>query len=596
MVDRVGQRMDVYSLQRLLGAGTFGDVYLGEQIYDHTQVAIKVLKVHLTQGTLKDFLQEARMIRLQHPHIVPILDFGIEKDVPFLAMAYAPNGTLHQRHPLGTRLPLDVVCSYVTQVAEALQYAHDRRLIHRDIKPQNMLLDHQHSLWLADFGIATVAHAEHSLRTQGMAGTVHYMAPEQVQGKPRPASDQYALAICVYQWLSGERPFRGTQWEIISQHLTASPPPLRHIVPSIPQEVEAVLMKALAKDPGERFIDIRAFASALSRACQQSTSQRTTLPREDAVAHPSLPLKAEHPSPLIPSPLSSPHPTSLPPLQEMERPKQTLPPLEMSPTSQGSSVNRTPLSRSLFTSTRLSQRTSTSVSPSSSAVHSSAPSVHHRRPTRKTLLIGGLVLVLIMSVFFSPSFIQLLAPSKDGRTAHHTGIPPANATATSAARTYATRVAEQGVMFGFDAAHTHWNPGEKILSLQNIKHLAPLWSFATGSDPYLPIVSSPAVANGVVYIGTYDGKLYAFDANCRNQCQPLWSFLTGGDIASSPAVANGMVYVGSVDGKLYAFDASCRNQCQPLWSFLTGRSVNSSPAVANGMVYVGSYEGKLYAF
>src|SRR6266568_6700560 len=219
MGDRVGQQLDDYRLIRLLGAGTFGEVYLGEQVSHQRQVAVKVLKIHLAPDTLKQFLNEARTFRLKHPHIVPLLDFGIADDTPFLVMDYAPGGTLRQRHPQGSILPLESILPYVQQIAAALQYAHEMRLIHRDIKPQNMLLGRNEEVLLSDFGIAVIAHGEHSLSTQEMAGTVPYMAPEQIRGKPRPASDQYALGIVVYEWLSGVRPFRGSQWEIIDQHL-----------------------------------------------------------------------------------------------------------------------------------------------------------------------------------------------------------------------------------------------------------------------------------------------------------------------------------------------------------------------------------------
>jgi serine/threonine protein kinase len=272
MADRVGQQLDDYRLVRLLGAGTFGEVYLGEHVYYQTQVAVKVLKIHLTPDTLKEFLNEARTVRLKHPHIIQIMDFGIADDTPFIVMDYAPNGTLRQCHPQGTRLPLQNTLSYVKQVASALQYAHDMRLIHRDVKPQNMLLGHNNEVRLSDFGIAVVAHTERSLTTLEMAGTVPYMAPEQIRGRPRPASDQYALGIVVYEWLCGTRPFRGSQWEIIEQQLSVPPPPLREKVPTIPPAVEQVVLTALNKDPQQRFASVQAFANALEQASKLETS------------------------------------------------------------------------------------------------------------------------------------------------------------------------------------------------------------------------------------------------------------------------------------------------------------------------------------
>lgn len=134
----------------------------------------------------------------------------MEKHVPYLVMNYAPGGTLRKHHPAGSWLPLSQVVSYVGQVAAALQYAHDKRLIHRDIKPENMLLDRQQQVVLSDFGIALMSQSSRSHTPQEIAGTAAYMAPEQFQGNARRASDQYALAVVVYEWLSGSRLFGGS--------------------------------------------------------------------------------------------------------------------------------------------------------------------------------------------------------------------------------------------------------------------------------------------------------------------------------------------------------------------------------------------------
>ncbi|HZR42172.1 MAG TPA: serine/threonine-protein kinase, partial [Ktedonobacteraceae bacterium] len=210
MADHVGKppegarQVGDYRLLRRLGGGGFGEVYLAEHVRDHAQVALKLLQVRLTSSEeLKAFINEARTIRLKHPHIVPLLDFGIgQEESPFLVMEYAPGGTLRDKHPKGSRLPLNLVCSYVTQVASALQYAHDQRLIHRDVKPENMLIRADNTVMLTDFGIAAVAHSSQSVgMREGVSGTLPYMAPEQIQGHPHPTSDQYALAVVAYEWI-----------------------------------------------------------------------------------------------------------------------------------------------------------------------------------------------------------------------------------------------------------------------------------------------------------------------------------------------------------------------------------------------------------
>ena len=134
MLDRVGQQLGNYRLLRPIGQGGFADVYLGEHVYLNTQAAIKVLQMRLSDEDKRSFLEEARTIaHLKHPHIVRVLDYDVEDDTPFLVMDYAPGGTLRKRHPKGTPLPLTMILSYVKQVASALQYAHDQRVIHRPI-------------------------------------------------------------------------------------------------------------------------------------------------------------------------------------------------------------------------------------------------------------------------------------------------------------------------------------------------------------------------------------------------------------------------------------------------------------------------------
>src|SRR4051794_20471228 len=137
MADRIEQQLGNYRLIRLLGRGGFAEVYLAEHIHLNTQVAVKVLTNRLTGDDIEPFQEEARTIaRLVHPHIVRVLNFGIEAGIPYLVMEYAPNGSLRQRHPKESQLPLAMIVSYVNQAADALQYAHQQKIIHRDVKPE----------------------------------------------------------------------------------------------------------------------------------------------------------------------------------------------------------------------------------------------------------------------------------------------------------------------------------------------------------------------------------------------------------------------------------------------------------------------------
>ena len=280
MVDRVGvavgQQLGNYHLIQLLGQGNWASVYLGKHIHLNTHAAIKVLHDHLVTHDSADFLNEARAIaRLRHPHIVQVLDFGIEDTTPFLVMDYAPGGNLRTLYPKGTPFPLNVVITYVAQVADALHYAHQEKLIHRDIKPENMLLGRNNEVLLSDFGIAIMFQTSGPLQPQDAAGSIAYMAPEQIQAHPGPASDQYALGVVAYEWLSGDRPFHGSLTEIAIKHVLTPPPSLSEKVPTIPANVEHVVLKALAKDPRERFASVQAFAKALEEAVKTESSERT---------------------------------------------------------------------------------------------------------------------------------------------------------------------------------------------------------------------------------------------------------------------------------------------------------------------------------
>lgn len=288
-----------YRLLHLLGRGGFAEVYLGEHVHLQTQAAVKVLRTQLAHEDVQTFQREAQTVaRLLHPNIVRVLDFGVEDALPYLVMDYAPNGTLRRACAKGSRVPLVHVISFTRQIAEALQYAHDRRLIHRDVKPENMLLGHHGETLLSDFGIALVQQTSHLASTQNIAGTVAYMAPEQLQAHPVAASDQYALGIVVYEWLCGVRPFDGSYTEIAVKQTMVPPPPPRTHTPELSPAVEQVILQALQKDPRQRFADVRTFAQALEQAAEQRSFSTAWRPQPGAVP-------AASPNPLPTGPTSA---------------------------------------------------------------------------------------------------------------------------------------------------------------------------------------------------------------------------------------------------------------------------------------------------
>jgi len=544
MTDRAGQQLGNYRLIRLLGEGGFAEVYLGEHIHLSTQAAIKVLHTQLTSDDMDKFRTEARTIaRLIHPHIVRVLEFGIEGKTPFLVMDYAPNGTLRQRHPRGAVLPLPLIVAYIKQVADALQYAHDEKIIHRDIKPENMLLGRRNDILLSDFGIALVAQSSRYQSAQEMAGTMAYMAPEQIQGKPRPASDQYSLGVVAYEWLSGDRPFHGSLTELVGQHLSVPPPSLQAKFSTISPGVEQAVLTALAKDPKQRFASVQTFAAALEQAYQSWQRYSSASP---VLASP--PSQSPLPNVIAPSPSQSSQPIDV-----------VTPSISLSQPTAAATRTRTP-----------------AVSPLSTekTIPSGWPQASRQRITRRTVLVGLAGLATVAGAGGSIALLTHRQPSQN--------LPAALPTPASTSST------TTGTMFGYDLQRTHFNPDEHTLSPTTVSRLVPYWTASTGDQIRY---SSPAVAGGVVYVGSQDHKLYAFHAATGSI---LWTASTGGPIGdSSPAVAGDVVYVGSEDNKFYAFHAATGSI---LWAASTGGPINSSPAVANGVVYVGSQDHKLYAF
>ncbi len=396
MADRTGQQLGNYRLVRLLGQGGFAEVYLAEHIHLGTQAAIKLLHTHLAGGDIDFFRHEARTIaRLVHPHIVRVFDFGIEGEMPFLVMDYAPNGTVRKKHPKGVALPLSTIQSYVKQIADALQYAHDEQFIHRDVKPENLLIGRRQELLLSDFGIALIAQTSRSQSMQDVAGTASYMAPEQFQGKPRPASDQYALAVMVYEWLTGTCPFHGSFTEIASQHLFVPPPPLKGRMPGISSAVEQVVMTALAKDPHHRFGSVQAFATAFEQASQVEPSQvlptSRSLPPAETASQP-----AQTPTEPVMSPGESFIATELivASTEPVTPPGQiSLPPTEFAAPLNEAAVPPTelalPSQETVPDSDAARPSNGTAIKPSGSGVLRS----------KKPLIIGLLVLVLLFGSF-----------------------------------------------------------------------------------------------------------------------------------------------------------------------------------------------------
>jgi len=270
----IGTTFGSYFVIEHLGAGGMASVYRARRLPDNYQVALKILPLHLAANdTLRHrFLREAETAaHLQHPHILPLIDFGDEAGMPYLVMQYADGDTLEKRLESGPLPVADVVC-ILAEVAGALDHAHARGIIHRDIKPGNILFDDRGSALLADFGIARLMNAdEHLTAAGGFLGTAAYASPEQCRGEElTPASDIYSLGVVLFEMLTGTLPFDGpTPLAIIHQHISEPVPnPLKHR-PDLPLDITEVLRKALAKLPGIRYRSASAMSEAVRHALRE---------------------------------------------------------------------------------------------------------------------------------------------------------------------------------------------------------------------------------------------------------------------------------------------------------------------------------------
>ena len=291
---------DRYRIERELGAGGMATVYLANDLKHDRKVAIKVLRPELAAalGHERFLLEITTTANLRHPHILPLYDSGETDEFLFYVMPYVEGESLRDRLDREKQLPLDEALQIAREVADALSYAHSRGVIHRDVKPENILLESGHAV-VADFGIARAVDAAggERLTETGMSiGTPSYMSPEQAAGEREldGRSDLYALACVLYEMLGGQPPFTGPSVEsVVHQHLTVEPPSITNLRPTVPAAVAAALRRALAKTPADRFNPVAQFSEALgSRELQvrppraQDTKSLAVLPFANVGADP----------------------------------------------------------------------------------------------------------------------------------------------------------------------------------------------------------------------------------------------------------------------------------------------------------------------
>lgn len=315
MEDLTGREFGPYRIVEPLGEGGMASVYKAYQANMDRYVALKVLPRHFANDAefVARFEQEAKVLaKLRHPHILPVHDYGQADSFTYLVMPYIEGGTLINALSKKDPLPLPDIERIISQVGDALDYAHSQGIIHRDIKPSNVLVDQRGNCMLMDFGIAKIVESSNNLtQTGGILGTPAYMAPEQGRGAATDARiDIYALGVILYEMSTGRVPFKAeTPIAVLVKHINDPLPPPRVVNPNLAPQVEQVILKAMAKNPDDRFATagdmVTALKSAVAEAAKQGAVSHATLRATDAESATMPGQRPSQPVPVAPAPQKS---------------------------------------------------------------------------------------------------------------------------------------------------------------------------------------------------------------------------------------------------------------------------------------------------
>ncbi len=592
-----------YEIEGEIGRGQFGVVWRARHRHLGRAVAIKQLAGSDTAAYRARFRREARVLaQIDHPHVVRVYDYHEEGDLRFLVMELLPGGTLADRRSDGIDPPNALAATLAA--ASGLYHVHLLGILHRDVTPQNLMFDQNGTLKVTDFGVARVDLVDATTINVTQAGeffgTPAYVSPEQAAhalngagAAVGPATDQYSLAAVLYETLSGEltHDTTGGAIALCNRRINEDARPLRDVAPDVDREIETVVMKALARDPAARYVDMQAFAVALASGARASLG-------DDWLAGGDVQLREA--GPILDAATgrtdagAAPEPAPRRKLRArlivgavvvvavvagvfafLSRGGSPSSKTDSGGSAQNPIGNGSQLLKQWSASTGGAVFSSPAISDDTVVVGSDDESVRAfdagSGAPRWKFATGG-------PVRSSPTIVgnNVYIASNDGyvydldlasgkvvwKTSTGFEIVARPAVANG------TVVVGADKLYAFDAA-----TGAKR------------WTFT----PKQAIVSSPAIANGVVVFGSNDKNVYGVDLATGAQ---RWHLPTGDMVQSSPKIVDGIAYVGSNDGDVYAIDIATG---KTRWGTDLGAPVKSSPAVANGLVFVGTDSGKFAA-
>ncbi len=296
--DLIGRSIGHYEIIRELGRGGMATVYLARQTNMSRQVAIKILPREFLHDPqfIQRFRREVTLVaELEHPHILPVYDFGETDRIPFIVMRYLGGGSMRDMIDQGLP-PLADLRGPIEQVCAALDFAHAEGIIHRDLKPSNIMLDERRNAYLSDFGIAQIMQDAGRLTGSAVIGTPAYMSPEQAEGRPLDArADVYAMGVVLFEMVTGREPYQAdTPMAMLLKQISEPMPSPRAYRPDLPEGIERVIMRSTLKDPDGRYPSAGAFAEAFRQALKSLSPDQTSLsaPRPSSVERTYVPGQA----------------------------------------------------------------------------------------------------------------------------------------------------------------------------------------------------------------------------------------------------------------------------------------------------------------